>query len=503
MTTISNLGVGSGLDLNTLLTSLKNAEQIPLAALQTQQSSYTSKLSAYGKLNSALSALQTAAAALAKPALFQGLKASSTAADVLTATAASTAQAGSFAVNVTQLSQAQSLVAPAPGVAKSTDVIALSASSVKIQFGTISGGLLGTDGKYTNPVGNPVIFTPGATTATPITIAANSTLADIRDAINGSATSGVTASIVNDGSATPNRLVLTSKATGEASSMKITVTGDTALSNLLANDPTATQNLQQTAVAQNTKLTVNGIGITSATNSVVDAVQGVSMTVAKVGATTLSVQDDTASVESAVSTFVSAYNSLQSVAKQLTAFDGASKSGAVLLGDATLRNIQVGIRSALSDEQKGGSSDLKRLSNIGVSFEKDGTLSIDSTKLTAALGSKLKGVEELFAGVQVQDETKLPKVVYLKDRVGGFGPQMGALLTSYTDTTGMLTSATKGVSTTINKLEKDYLAMSERIDTTIARYKAQFTQLDVMMSNMNQTSSYLTQQFDALNNSNK
>jgi flagellar hook-associated protein 2 len=478
MTTISNLGVGSGLDLTSLLAGLKTAEQAPLAALQTQQSSYTSKLSAYGKLSSALGALQTAAAALAKPALFQGVKASSSATDVLTATAASTAQSGSYSVNVTQLSQAHSLAAA--GVASSTT--AIGGGTVTIDFGTISGAapdpLTGTYSGAT--------FTPGAAVATPITIAAGSTLADIRDAINGSATSGVTASIVNDGSATPNRLVLTSKATGEASSMKITVTGDAALSSLLAHDPGAlpAAQLQQTQAAQNTKLTVNGIAITSATNSVAGAVQDVSMTVSKVGSTTLAVQGDTASVETAVTTFVSAYNNLQSVATQLTAFDASSKSGAVLLGDSTLRNIQIGIRSALTSAQADDGSGLTMLSQIGVSFQKDGTLAVDSTKLTAALGSKMSGVANIFSGAAT-----------------AYGTKMSSLITSYTDTTGMLTSATKGVTTTKDKLEEDYLAMSERIDATIARYKAQFTQLDVMISSMNQTSSYLTQQFDALNSS--
>jgi len=202
MAAVSSLGIGSGLDLNTLLTGLKTAEQVPLTAIQTQQTSYTTKLTAYGQLNSALGTLQTAAAALAKPALFQGVKASSTATDVLTATALSTASSGTYALNVTQLSQSQSLATL--GVASSTT--AIGGGTVTIEFGTISGATADpVTGKYTGAT-----FTAGATTATPITIAADSTLADIRDAINGNAASGVTASIVNDGSDTPNRLVLTS-----------------------------------------------------------------------------------------------------------------------------------------------------------------------------------------------------------------------------------------------------------------------------------------------------
>lgn len=478
MATISSLGVGSNLDLNSLLANIKTSAQAPLIALQQQQNSYTSRLSAYGQLNSALSALQTAAAALAQPALFQGVKASSTAIDVLTATALSTAAVGSYAVNVTQLAQAQSLAAT--GVASTTTAIGGgAATTVTLDFGTISGGTLDpATGKYAGAT-----FTADATrAATSITIdASNNTLAGIRDAINGSATMGVTASIVNDGSATPNRLVLTSKQTGEISSMRITVAGDAALSGLLAHDPAATQNLQQTATAQNANLTVNGIAVTSATNIVAGAIQDVTMTVAKVGTSTLSVQNDSASVQSAITTFVTAYNSLQSVANQLTAFDATSKSGAILMGDSTLRNIQVRIRTTLNTAQVPDGSGLAMLSQIGVSFQKDGTLAIDSAKLTTALGSQLSGVANLFSGTAGS---------------GGYGAQMSSLITGFTDTTnGSLTVATKGVNTTLTSLGKQYLATSDRIDATIARYKAQFTQLDGLMSSMNQTSSYLAQQF--------
>ncbi|WP_025917141.1 flagellar filament capping protein FliD [Herminiimonas sp. CN] len=479
MAAVSSLGVGSNLDLASLLTNIKSAEQAPLVALQQQQKSYTTKLTAYGQLSSALSALQTAAAALSQPALFQGVKATSSATDVLTASALSTAQSGTYTVNVTKLTQAQSLAAA--GVASSSTNIGDGSTVTKVQFefGTTSGASFTADAARTKSID----IDP-----------AHSSLADIAKKINDSADLGVAASIVNDGSATPYRLVLTSKQSGEASSMRITVSGDPAdlvnpngdpaLSSLLTNDPAGLK-LQQTAAAQNTELTVNGIAITSATNSVAGAIQDVTMTVSKLGASTLSVQSDTASVQSAVGTFVTAYNNLQGVAKQLTAYDASSKSGAVLMGDSTLRNIQVGIRSALTNAQTDDGSGLTMLSQIGVSFQKDGTLAVDSTKLTAALGSKMSGVANLFSGGS-----------------GGFGTKMSSLISGYTDTTGVLTAATKGINTTLDDLGKRYTAMSDRIDATVARYKAQFTQLDTLISSMNQTSAYLTQQFKTTTTSN-
>ena len=491
MATVSSLGIGSGLNLSSLLASLKTAEQVPLAAIQTKQNSYTTKLTAYGQLGSALDTLQAAAAALAKPELYTGVKASSSATDVLTASAGATASNGTYALNVTQLSQAHSLAAN--GVASDTTFGAGGLVKLKFEFGSVST--------------NPSNFTPDGTGRNDsVSIPANSTMASIAKAINANTALGATASIINNGDPNaPSQLVLTSKQTGEASIMRITVSGeeanDTALSNLLTYSPTESPNqkLTQTAAAQNTRLTINGIAITSASNTVAGAIQDTTLSVSKIGTTTLSVKQDADSVKTAITTFVNAYNSLQGIAKKLTAFNDDSKSGAVLLGDSTLRNIQVGIRSALTSVQAGdgGGSGLTKLSQIGVTLETDGTLAIDSAKnpvknpakLADVLGSNMSGVAKLLSGI---------------GGVGGYGAQLSSLLTSYTNTTsGTLTAATKGINTTLDVLGKQYTATSERADANVARYKAQFTQLDMMMSRMNQTSTYLTAQFDALNNSNK
>lgn len=487
MPTISSLGVGSNLDLTTLLANLKSGEQSALVPLQSQQTSFTSKLTAYGQLSSALTALQTAATTLSKSTLYQSVKASSSDGGVLSASASASATSGAYAVNVTQLAQSQSLVAA--GVASNATVVG--GGTLTFDFGTLAGGSLDTaSGKY---IGTPRTFTADSARTGTVTIGAgNNTLAGIRDAINSNKSIGVTATIVNDGSASPSRLVLTSKQSGESSIMRISATdnaalpGGTTLTNLLANDPSATQNMQQTVVAQNAKMTVNGLAVTSTSNSLSAAIQDVSMTVTKIGASTLTLQNDTSSVQSAVTSFVNAYNSLQSVATRLSSFDATSKSGGILLGDSVLRNIQVRIRSTLTTAQVPDDSGLTMLSQIGVSFQKDGTLAIDSTKLTAALGSKLDGVANLFSG---------------SGSVGGYGTNMATLISGFIDTDGTLSAATKGLNTSLDTLSKQYNAASDRIDATIARYKAQFTALDKMMNSMNATSTYLTQQFDAINNS--
>lgn len=477
MASISSLGIGSNLDLSTLLTNLETAESQPLVQLQQRQVSFTSKLSAYGQLQSALSTLQTAAKKLGDPVFFQGVKATAGTADVLSASAGATAAAGTYSINVTQLAQAQSVVAVGQASAKT----AIGSGTVTIDFGTISGGSYdAVTGKYTG-----ASFTPDASrTAKSITIdATNNTLEGIRDAVN-KAGAGVTASIVNDGSGTPNRLVLTSTETGKASSMRIAVAGDAALSNLLAHDSAGTQNLQQTILAQNAELTVNGIAVTSASNTVKESIQGVTLNLLKTGTSSLGVARDTAAIETAINDFVKAYNALQSTAGTLTAYDADKKTGAALMGDSTLRNIQVSIRQVLTSPQSGA---MKTLSEIGVSFQKDGTMAVDSGKLKTALASNLDGVAGLFSSAS--------------DSTAGYGKQLSALVDKVTATGGALKVATDGMTASLKDLDEQYDEMQARVDAKVEYYRAQFTQLDLLVSKMNSTSSYLTQQFASLSNS--
>ena len=482
MASISSLGVGANLELGTLLTQLQTAESQPLVALQQRQVSYTSKLSAYGTLQSSLGTLQAAAKKLSDPALFQGVKATSSAADVLTAAAGGTATAGTYAVNVTQLAQSQSLVAA--GQASTTT--AIGSGTITIDFGAITGGTFdAATGTYSGAG-----FTKDATrTAVPITIdGSNNTLAGIRDAIN-AAKAGVSASIVNDGSGTPNRLVLTSSQTGETSSMRVSVAGDAALQSLLNNDPAGTQNLRQTVAGQNAKLNVNGLAITSQTNTVKEAIQGTTLTLLKTGTSNLSTEADTSAVESAINDFVKAYNSLQATANKLTTYDQDSKTGAALVGDSTLRNLQTRIRQALTTPQAGGPNDMKVLSEIGVAFQKDGTMAVDSAKLKSALASNLAGVSGLFASAT--------------GSTAGYGKQLSALVDNLTSTGGALKVASDGMTASLKQLDEQYADMKTRVDAKVERYRAQFTQLDLLMSQMNSTSNYLTQQFASMQNSSK
>lgn len=458
MASISSLGVGSNLELSSLLTQLTTAEKQPLIALEKRAASYTTKLSAYGTLQNALGALQAASSKLSSLSLFQGVKAASSFTTVLTATATTTAASGTYAIKVDQLAQAQSLAAAGQ-----------TSPTASIGSGTIHFGF-------------------GSGSATTVDVAANSSLENIRDAINAKKDVGVTASIVNDGGAKPYRLVLVSDKTGEASSMDISVTGGTGTLGALFNkDISQGAVMTESVAAKNAQLTVNGLSISSASNTVAESLQGVTLTLVKTGDSTLTVGRDTASATSAINGFVTAYNSLVSTGAKLTSYDADTKKGSALSGDSTLRNLQVQLRSALTTPQGGAAGDFTMLSNIGVSFQKDGTLAVDVAALDKALTGNLDGVAKLFAGTATD--------------TAGYGKQLSSLALTFAG--GSLKAAADGVTTSIKRLDKQYDAMGTRIDATVERYRKQFTQLDVLMSSMNSTTSYLTQQFDAMNASKK
>ena len=234
-------------------------------------------------------------------------------------------------------------------------------------------------------------------------------LQGIRDAIN-KANIGVTATIVSDGSDNPYHLVLTSNKTGASSTMKIGVDGadgqppDPAIASLLGYDPSGVQGLTQTSGAQDTKLTMNGIEVSSKDTSVSDAIQGISLDVTGIGSSTLTVSKDTKSVSDAVNAFVKAYNDLNKTISGLTSYDAANKKASVLVGDSSVRSIQSQLRRQLGAQVEGLGGKLTNLSQVGISFQKDGSLAVDSTKLNDAITNNFADIGGLFAAMgQVSD----------------------------------------------------------------------------------------------------
>lgn len=396
-TTTSTTAVGtSSIDVNSIVSQLMTVERQPIAKLNSKEASYQAKLSAYGSVKGAVAGFQSALQGLNSPSKFNTLKATSSDSSVLSASATSIAVAGTYTLDVTSLAQAQKLVAT--GQTSSTASIgAGTATTVTFDFGTISGGTL------TNGVYSGASFASNGNGTKSITIdSSNNSLQGIRDAIN-AAKIGITATIVNDGSATPYRLVLASDNNGASNSIKITSSGDTDIGTLLAHNPgglPADQHLNQTVTAQNAVFKVNGISISKTSNTVSDVIQGVTFTLSKEASTAnLTVARDTAGINSSISSFVKAYNDLAATLKNVSAYDAATKQAATLQGDSTVRTLQTQLRSMLSTPVVGTSGALTNLADIGITSQKDGSLAINQTKLDSALASNFGDIASLFTSV--------------------------------------------------------------------------------------------------------
>ncbi|WP_052491250.1 flagellar filament capping protein FliD, partial [Ralstonia solanacearum] len=443
--TISFPGIGTSIDVATLVTNLMNVESQPLTLLQNSQTSYQAQLSAVGTLKSALSTFQSSLSSLTSLSGFTSMKASGYDTSILNASVTSSAPSGSYAVNVTQLAQSQVLAAQ--GQTSTTASIGSgSSTTISFQFGTVSGGTL-SNGKYTGAT-----FTQnGNLSGGSITInSSNNTLAGIRDAIN-SANLGVSASIVNDGSSTPDRLVLTSTAGGSSSEMKISVSGDSTLASLLSNDPAGTQNMSEVTTGQNAQATINGIAVQSPTNTLSNVVDGTSLTLSKTGSTTVTVANDASATSAGVVSFVKAYNALRISLNSLTNIDTSnSANNGPLASDVSTKTLVNQITDVLG--QAIGSGTYQSLGSIGVTMGSDGTLSIDDTKLSAAIAASPSQVAGLFAGAGTATDA-LVSVPSFTDstQAGTYAVNVTQLATqgSLTGSAAANTTITQGVNDTL------------------------------------------------------
>jgi flagellar hook-associated protein 2 len=447
-------------------------ERRPVDKLNTQVDSYQNKISSFGTISGLVSGLQTSLQSLNTK--FQDFTAIPSDASVFTASATSSAASGSYTLDVANLARSQNLVAA--GQVSSTAAIGDgSTTTITFDFGTISGGTL-TSGTYSG-----ASFATNGSGTQSITIdGTNNTLQGIRDAIN-TAKIGVTATIVNDGSGTPYRLALSSEKSGVSNSLKITTSGgDGSLDALLANDPAGTQHLNQTAAAQNANFTVNGIAITSPSNTVTDAIQGVTLTLTKPTTTqaNVTVARDTGAVKTAVTGFVDAYNALVSQLKSRSAFGSSTDTKKpALAGDGTVRLMLNQLHSVFNVGASGGT--LTSMAEVGITTKADGTLKFDSSKLDSAMTKNFGDVTNLFNSASGY-ATRLKD---WSDNV--LAP--GGLIDARTQS---LNSSIKGYNEQINRLEV-------RMKVLQKQYTKTYADLNVLLSNMSGTSAYLTQQLKA------
>lgn len=451
-TTTSTSSTFGALDVGSLVSQLMAVERQPINKLNAKVSSNQAKISSFGTLKGLVSGLQTAVQGLSTK--LQGFSATASDTSAVSAIAASSAVAGSYTINATSLAKAHGLAAA--GQVDDTAAISAGASTVTFTVGT---------------------------TSTDITIAAGATLQDIRSAIN-TANIGVTATIVNDGSGTPYRLALSSNSTGldnAISSITVKAGGDAALNNLLAYNPTENAPapvvpMVETVPASNAVFTVNGIQITKSSNTVTDAIQGVTLTLSKEATpATLTVARDQAAVSTAASEFVDAYNTLSSQLKSLSAYGTTTTAAPTLAGDGTVRLMRDQLRDIFLTAPTGGT--LTSLAQVGITTQADGTLKLDSSKLTSAMASDFGDVSNLLASAT------------------GYATRLDEWSTSVVQTSGLIDKHTSSLDSYIKGYSEQIEKLEVRMTILQKQYTSTYTLLNTMLSSMNSTSSYLTQQF--------
>ncbi|PZD57820.1 flagellar filament capping protein FliD [Pantoea ananatis] len=465
MASISSLGAGTNLDLNTLYNSLETAEQTKLTPITKQQSSYNAQLTAWGVVKTGLSKFQTAAAALQNASTIAATKVTSTN-TAFTATLASKASAGNYSVEVSQLASAQSLLSKA-ATSKDTDLGDQSLASRTI-----------------------TISQSGQKSPLTVTLTKDQTsLADIRDAINKQQGS-VNASIIKADDNT-YYLSLTARDSGTANAMTVS-SNDGSLSQYINYSQGGSSNaMTEQVAAKDAQLKINGVSITRSSNTITDAPEGVTLNLTKTTAAntpeTLTVATDNQPMTAAIQAYVDAYNSLQTTIGNQTKYtavkagESQSTGNGDLLGDNTLRNIQTSLRSQLSSPQSGGN--LTTLSQLGITQDVNGKLTVDSTKLNNALTNQPTDVLNFLTG---------------DGKTTGFATQTNNKLTQILASGGQVQNATNGINTSLKKLSDQYDNVNSQIAATMARYKTQFTSLSTLVSSMTQTGNYLTQQFAKL-----
>lgn len=470
---ISSIGVGSGLPLNDLLQQLRTAENAPLAALQKRADKESARFNAYGVLKSALETVSSAAQTLGKGETFNGVKASVTG-DTFTATAkpGSGAIAGNYAITVENLAKAQ--VLSSNGTASRTDNLASGSGKVDITF------TLANEETHTISVD-----------------AGKSSLEDIVKAINADSDLGVSATLMNDGdpndTGNPHRLMISADQTGtESRILSISVAaadGSSAtvdnLASVVSYAEGGTSSMNQIIAAENASASINGISVSSQTNTLEDVIEGVTLNLTKqaddgAAPDALRLTRDDSVTTTAINNFVNAYNALQSTIKSLTAYDVDSpESAAALTGDSLARRAQSQVRDALNGLSANGLT----LTSIGIKTDAvTGNLSVDTERLNEALANNRADVEQLFTAE------------------GGLSKRVTSAVEVFSKNDGLIKTSQDGIERTLKLLESQYDQVAARIDQKMETYRMQFTQLDSFMAQMNGISSYLTTQLSMLQN---
>lgn len=461
MAAITFQGIGSGLNVGEIVGAIVNAEKVPFESrLNRKEAIATADISAVGGLKSALESVQESISALADIEQYQ-LRTAKGDDDFISISANKDASVGNYNIKVDALASAHKLVS----------------AEINSEEAVGEGSLSITSGTNTFAVD----------------VSSTATLTEIRDAINSNTENkNVSATIITDDNG--QRLVLNSKETGVSNAIKITVndndgnhTDTTGLSRL-AYDPSQTipvVNMTEATKALDAQITIdNTVTVSSATNEFSNVIDGIDVTVKKMQAvgdddSQISITEDNSNIAESLNKFVSAYNELVKFNKNMGQV-GEGKSGA-LVGDSLLRGVMTKIRNEFTTNYSNGAGGELSLSELGVKSDQYGKLSLDSTKLDSFINDNVDQVQSFFIG-----STSTP----------GFAESLNETLKSYTDSDGLIQGRIDSKKDQIKDIGEDRLAFGRKMDALEARLEAKYNAMDLVVSGLKSTSSYLLQQLE-------
>lgn len=455
MATMSSPGIGSNLDVKSIVSQLVALEKQPLSKLKLEASATQTKISTFGQIQSLVSALSDAASALNSVTGWNGVTASSSDSTMVSVSAIGGTQPTEFNVEVQTLAKA-----------KATASMALMPVGGAIGAGTLS-------------------ITIGSGTPVDLTISNTDTVSDVASKING-ANAGVTATVLTD--TTGEHLLVRSKSTGLSSAFQLTVTdadgvlGDSAGLSRLVDNSTTTQ------VAADAAATVNGIAVTSSTNTFANTVSGVTFTALKqtTGPVTIAITKDSSAVQKKVEAFVKAYNDINGVLNEATKYDAATKTAGMLQGDSMTLSLQNALRSVVQSTTT-GSSVFSRLSDIGVEVLRGGNLELDSTKFSSAMANTDE-MKKFFSNLGTGNAQGM---------AGRFKDLTSAMLSS----TGFFKNKQDALQRDLDKNSKDQARVNDRAAKVETDLNRRYSALDAQMASLNALNSYMSQQITQWNKS--
>ncbi len=456
MATISSVGIGSGLDVKSIVSQLVALEKQPLTKLQTKAETVKSQVSTFGQIKSMVSALSDAVRGLSSITGWNAVSATSSDSASVSVSAIGGAATTSFSVGVTKLAKAQA-----------TTSAAVTPSGSAVGAGTLKLAL--SSGSFVD-----------------ITVSDTDTVANVASTINGSG-AGVTATVLTDASG--DRLMLRSNKTGVDSAFTLTVTAD---ADTLPDDANGLSRLVvgsiPTQAASDAQATVNGVTVTSASNVFENTVAGVTFTALKETTTPaeINIAKDLSKVKGNIETFVKAYNEINLAINEATKYDADTKTAGLLQGDSAMLGLQSALRGLLQSGTSGGA--FSRLSDIGITQQLGGALAIDAAKLDSAL-------------LQPDDLKNLFRATTSDAQTDGVATKLQAFTAGLMAATGFFTTKEGAFQRALDRNTQDQTKVNERAARVETQLNKRYSALDAQMASLTALNAYVAQQVTTWNKS--